>query len=118
MRILVVDDQVINRRLPAALLSKAGCEIVEAENGDQALALLAREQFNCVLLDISMPGISGDEVCRRIRQDESLAGLRVVAYTAHAMFGDQERILDAGFDLIINKPINRAVLFEAVGLPI
>ena len=118
MRILVVDDQVINRRLPAALLGKAGCEIVEAENGEQALAHLARERFDCVLLDISMPGISGDEVCRRIREDEGLIGLRVIAYTAHAMFGDKERIMDAGFDAIINKPISRATLFEAVGLPV
>ncbi len=116
MHILIVDDNLTNRKLPAAILGKAGCTIVEAENGDQALSLLARDHFDCVLLDISMPGITGDEVCRRIRQNPDLANMRVVAYTAHAMSGDGSRIMDSGFDALITKPISRNILLEAVGL--
>jgi two-component system, chemotaxis family, chemotaxis protein CheY len=116
MHILIVDDQPTNRRLPAAILGKLGCRVAEAENGEQALDYLAREAVDCVLLDISMPGLTGDEVCRRIRQDARLQGLRVVAYTAHAMYGEEVRIMDAGFDAILIKPISRVVLLQALGL--
>lgn len=117
MHVLIVDDNLTNRKLPAAILGKAGCTIVEAEDGEQALQRLAEQRFDCVLLDISLPGINGDEVCRRIRENPELAQLKVVAYTAHAMCGDGTRIMDAGFDTLITKPISRQVLLEAIGLP-
>ena len=116
MNVLVVDDHPANRLLPAAILRKQGCCVVEAASGEDALIELARARFDCVLLDISMPGIDGDEVCRRIRADERLCGIRVIAYTAHAMQGDESRIMEAGFDDILIKPISRAGLLEKLGL--
>ena len=63
-----------------------------------------------VLLDVSMPGMSGIEVCRRIRADERLRGLRVIAYTAHALPEERRSFLDASFDDILIKPITREAL--------
>lgn len=116
MHVLIVDDNPVNRLLPSAILRKEGCSVAEAANGEDALAYLAREKVDCVLLDISMPGLSGEEVCERIRKDASLAGLRVIAYTAHAMPEEKQRIMGAGFDDLLIKPISRAGLLKALGL--
>ncbi len=116
MRVLIVDDHAANRQLPAAILRKLGCEIAEAESGEAALAHLALHDVDCVLLDISMPGLSGEEVCERIRADPRLQRLKVIAYTAHAMQSDEARIMRAGFDHLLVKPISRAALLAAVGL--
>ena len=113
-RILVVDDNAVNRKLASALLKKRGCDTEEADCGLAALERLAAGRFDCVLLDISMPGIDGEEVCRRIRADGSLAGLRVVAYTAHAMESEKQRIMSAGFDDILIKPITIQSLLAAL----
>ena len=104
-RILVVDDNAVNRKLASTLLKKRGWEIAEADGGATALEILSVDRFDGVLLDISMPGIDGEEVCRRISANRSLAGLRLVAYTAHAMESEQQRIMSAGFDAILIKPI-------------
>lgn len=114
MRILIVDDNTINRVLPSAILKKEGHEVAEAASGEQALTYLAGNRPDCVLLDISMPGMSGEEVCRRIRKEACLAGLRVVAYTAHAMPEERDRIMQAGFDDLLIKPISRASLLAVV----
>jgi len=110
-RILIVDDNLLNRKLATAMLSRSGWETADAENGTQALKMLeGNHGFLAVLLDISMPGINGDEVCRLLRADENTAGLPVVAYTAHAMDEDRERILAAGFDAIVIKPTSLETL--------
>ncbi|MBC9070927.1 response regulator [Thauera sp. CAU 1555] len=104
-RVLIVDDNQINRRLAAALLKKCGWHTEEADSGMAAFERLTEARFDCVLLDISMPGMDGEEVCRRIRADEALANLRVIAYTAHAMEFEKARIMQAGFDDILVKPV-------------
>jgi two-component system, chemotaxis family, chemotaxis protein CheY len=104
-RILVVDDNAVNRKLAVALLKRRDWATEEADCGLDALAKLAAGGFDCVLLDISMPGIDGEEVCRRIRANSALSGLRVVAYTAHALDSEKQRIMSAGFDDILIKPI-------------
>ena len=73
-KVLVVDDHPMNRKLATMLLRNAGYRHDEAESGEQALERLAGGDFGVVLLDVSMPGISGEEVCRRIRADERLRG--------------------------------------------
>lgn len=118
MKILVVDDQKINRTLPCILLRQAGCDVEEVESGEAALAALRAGPMDAVLLDISMPGLSGTEVCRRVRGDPALAGLFVVAYTAHALPEERVEILAAGFDEVLIKPINRQRLLEAMRLPV
>lgn len=114
--VLVVDDHPVNRLLVSVMLREAGYEVGEAENGRQALDKLRAQPWDIVLLDISMPDMSGDEVCRRVRADDTLKGLRVIAYTAHAMSSEQDQILAAGFDGLLTKPISRASLHAALGL--
>lgn len=114
-RTLVVDDNAINRKLAVALLKRRGWETEEADNGVAALKRLAESApFDSVLLDISMPEMDGEEVCRRIRASAEWAGLRVVAYTAHAMESERQRIMSAGFDSILIKPISAQDLLRAL----
>lgn len=104
-RTLVVDDIAVNRKLAVALLRRRGWTVEEVDNGQAALERLASGEFDSVLLDINMPGIDGEEVCRRIRANSAWGSLRVVAYTAHAMESEKQRIMSAGFDEILIKPI-------------
>jgi len=114
-RILVVDDVILNRMLAIALLKREGWVVAEAANGSQALEMLAGEHgFQAVLLDISMPGINGEEVCRTLRANPETSGLPIVAYTAHAMEEDGERLISAGFDTLLIKPISAASLQTAL----
>lgn len=113
-RILIVDDHPINRRLPAVILGDAGWIIDEAANGEDALTRLGSASYDAVLLDISMPGMSGEDVCRRIRANGRLQHLRVIAYTAHAMEENRDDIMNAGFHGILVKPISRQSLLDAL----
>ena len=113
-RVAVVEDNADNRLLLRALLGDA-YELVEYENGRDALDDLGRQPPRLVLLDISLPGMSGVEVLRHIRADPRLRGLPVVALTAHAMAGDRESYLAAGFDDYVAKPIvDESVLLRAI----
>lgn len=118
MKVLIVDDQKLNRTLPCVLLRQLGCEVIEADSGEAALAVLEGRSVDAILLDISMPGISGTEVCRRLRGDPALARLYIVAYTAHALPEQRVEMLGAGFDEVLIKPINRQRLLEALRLPV
>jgi len=111
---LVVDDHPTNRLLANALLKKLGWTVQEADSGELALQLAERLTPRLVLLDISMPGLSGEETCSRLRQLPGGAQMRIIAYTAHAFQEERERFLAAGFDDILVKPINRQHLEELV----
>jgi len=113
-QVLVVDDHPINRTLATVLLRGSEWVCDQATCGSEALAKLAEKKYDCVLLDISMPDMSGEEVCRQIRATEALKGLRVIAYTAHTMREEQEHILAAGFDALLIKPISKAILLETL----
>lgn len=113
-RILIVDDNAINRKLAVAILKRRGWRADEVDSGAAALHCLAMEAYDGVLLDISMPGMDGMEVCRRIRADAKLAGLRLVAYTAHAMESEQQRYLELGFDRVLVKPITMQNLVDVL----
>lgn len=113
-RIAVVEDNPDNRLLVQALLEDR-FDIVEFETGVEAVAGLREAQVDLVLLDISLPEMDGTEVLAWIRQQDDLRGLPVIALTAHAMAGDREKYLSAGFDDYLTKPIvDEAVLFEAI----
>lgn len=107
---LIVDDHPTNRLIATTLLRKMGWQTHEADNGDSALELAARHEFGLVLLDISMPGLSGEETCRRLRQQYAGRNIRIIAYTAHAFPEERTRFLAVGFDDILVKPINREQL--------
>jgi CheY-like chemotaxis protein len=111
---LVVDDNPTNRLVAATLLRKLGWTVSEADSGEAALAKVGAEAFRLVLLDISMPGLSGEDTCARLRQLQSAAPLHILAYTAHAFQEDLDRLLAAGFDAVLVKPINRQRLEEMV----
>lgn len=117
IHLLVVDDNPANRMLPGLLLRQDGMRIVACESGEQALAQLQRETFTHVLLDISLPQISGLEVCRLARQQCAGQSLRIIAYTAHAMPQEIQELRDAGFDGVLVKPIRRQDLIDALSLP-
>lgn len=102
--VAVVEDNADNRLLLQAILDGL-YDVVEYENGVDALAGLAAALPDLVLLDISLPGMDGNEILARIRADDKLRRLPVIALTAHAMSGDREKYLAAGFDDYITKPI-------------
>jgi two-component system, cell cycle response regulator DivK len=96
-RVAVVEDNADNRLLLQAILDGL-YDVVEYENGVDALAGLSETLPDLVLLDISLPGMDGNEILARIRADERLRRLPVIALTAHAMAGDREKYLSAGFN--------------------
>ena len=115
MVVAVVEDNADNRLLLQAILGDL-YEIDEYEAGAPALEGFARSRPDLVLLDISLPGMDGVEVLSRIRADERLRHLPVIALTAHAMAGEREKYLGAGFDDYIAKPIvDERVLLRAIG---
>jgi two-component system, cell cycle response regulator DivK len=112
--IAVVEDNADNRLLLQAILD-GQYELVEYENGTEALTGLAASLPDLVLLDISLPGMDGNEILARIRADASLRRLPVIALTAHAMSGDREKYLAAGFNDYITKPIvDETILLSAI----
>ena len=109
-RILLVEDNEINREVARELLTLAGLTVVEAHNGYQALDRLAAEQFDAVLMDVQMPELDGVETVKAIRAQERLRNLPVIAMTAHAMLGDRERFLECGMSDYVAKPIEEEQL--------
>jgi CheY-like chemotaxis protein len=113
-RLAVVEDNADNRLLLQALLGDR-YELIEYDNGTSALEGIAAERPDLVLLDISLPGMDGNEILRRIRKDLVLGSLPVIALTAHAMAGDREKFLAAGFNDYITKPIvDESQLFASI----
>lgn len=114
---LVVDDNATNRLLAKTLLRKLGWQCDEAESGERALVMLREHTYPLVLLDISMPGMSGEEACLLMRKMPEGQGIRIIAYTAHAYPEERTRILAAGFDDLVSKPVSLQRLTEAIGSP-
>lgn len=113
-KIAVVEDNPDNRLLVQVILESL-YEVVEYENGFTALDGLSKSKPDLVLLDVSLPEMDGTEVLRRMRADESLRNLPVIALTAHAMTGDREKYLAAGFDDYVSKPIlDETLLLDAI----
>jgi len=112
--IAVVEDNPDNRLLVRVIIDSL-YSVTEYENGHTALEGLRKQRPDLVLLDISLPQMDGTEVLRRIRADEQLRSLPVIALTAHAMAGDREKYLGAGFDDYVTKPIiDEKLLLDAI----
>ena len=115
-RILLVEDNVVNQRVASGLLTRRGHHVTVAQDGRDALARLAQETFDLVLMDLQMPVMGGLEatVAIRIRERGTGRHVRIVAMTAHAMTQDRQRCLSAGMDGYLSKPIDPSMLFAVV----
>jgi len=104
--ILVVEDNPLNMKLSGDLLELNGFEVLKASNGQSALEALKRNTPDLILMDIGLQDMNGFEVYRKIREDERLNSVMVVALTALAMKEDEDKIKAAGFNFYITKPID------------
>jgi signal transduction histidine kinase/FixJ family two-component response regulator len=114
-RVMIVDDNAVNRQVVKLFLADQGFDFSEATNGKEALDLLCVRQFDLVLLDVHMPVMDGRECIRRIRaSDAAWASIPVIALTAEAMQGDRESLLAVGMTDYASKPIDKATLITKV----
>ncbi|MEW6347499.1 MAG: response regulator [Thermodesulfobacteriota bacterium] len=121
LQVLLVEDNLVNQKLASRMLQKMGHSATVAANGKEALAKLAQQAFDVILMDVQMPEMDGFEATQVIRAREQLSGrhIPIIALTAHALSGDRERCLDAGMDSYIAKPVVaeqlRASIEDVVG---
>jgi two-component system sensor histidine kinase/response regulator len=113
LRILLAEDNVVNRAVAAAILEKRGHSLTHAADGREAIEAAGREAFDLIFMDVQMPEVDGLEATCRIRKAEQGSGRHtpIVAMTAHAMAGDRERCLAAGMDDYLSKPLRKSALF-------
>jgi CheY-like chemotaxis protein len=111
--VLIVEDVALNRDLLAQLLEEH-FRLVFAEDGVAALALAAEIRPDLILMDLSLPRMDGWEATRRLKADEALARIPVIALSAHAMSGDEQRARASGCDDYLTKPIDEVLLFAKV----
>lgn len=113
--ILLVEDTPANRALATKLLVAAGHEVLTAPDAAAGIALALDRRPDLVLMDLGLPDMDGWQALRKLRDTPGGANLRIVAFTAHAMLGDRERALTAGFDGYLSKPIEFATFADSVG---
>jgi len=113
-RVLLVEDNVFSQQVGREILEDAQATVIVANNGKEAIDLLHKEKFDCVLMDVQMPVMDGYEATRLIRSDPRLRDALVIAMTANAGREDEERCLAAGMDEFVTKPIAPKLLFEVI----
>src|SRR5262245_64401437 len=113
-RVIVVDDEPANVRLLTRQLARDGHVVLAATNGDEALALIAREQPDLVLMDVMMPRRDGYETCRALKENASTRLIPIVLVTALSDSADKVRGLEAGADDFLTKPVNTSELLARV----
>jgi CheY-like chemotaxis protein len=111
-RVLIAEDNAVNRELLRELLEARGYAVLEACDGQEALHMIEQNQPDILLLDIGMPVLDGFGVIRKIRENPSLAAMPVLAVTAYAMQGDREKIMKSGFNGYLSKPVDARSLAE------
>ena len=112
--ILVVEDQEDNRQILRDLLGSAGYDLTEAENGEEAIAAVARRRPDLILMDIQLPVMDGYEATRRIRTNPDLRSVPIIAVTSYALAGDENKALAAGCDGYVTKPYSPRDLLAKV----
>ena len=105
-RILIVEDNDLNLKLFRDLLTAHGYETIETKEGMEAITLTRNEHPDLILMDIQLPEISGLDVTRRLKADASISAIPIIAVTAFAMKDDEEKIMAAGCEAYISKPIS------------
>lgn len=113
-KVLIVEDNELNMKLFHDLLDSQGYEILQTREGMQAMAMARQHMPDLILMDIQLPEISGLEVTKWLKDDEELAHIPIIAVTAFAMKGDEERIRQGGCEAYISKPISVMHFLETV----
>ena len=113
-RVLLVEDNEINQQVALEILEGAGLNVSLAENGQKAVSAVKENNYDAVLMDIQMPVMNGYEATREIREDERFKDLPIIAMTAHAMAGDEDKSLEAGMNGHVTKPIDPDQLFATL----
>jgi two-component system cell cycle response regulator DivK len=112
--ILVVEDQMDNRQILRDLLGNAGYALVEAENGEEALAAVAKQRPDLILMDIQLPVMDGYEATRRIKSDPATKSIPIIVITSYALSGDEGKARAAGCDAYVTKPYSPRQLLAKV----
>jgi CheY-like chemotaxis protein len=115
-KILLVEDNEMNRDMLSRRLARKGFEVVMAEDGQKGLDMASSENPDLILMDMSLPVVDGWEATRRIKASDETKGIPVIALTAHAMAGDKEKTLAAGCDDYDTKPIELPRLLEKINM--
>ncbi len=113
-RILVVEDQEDNRRILRDLLDSAGFEMIEAEDGQQALVAVAEHRPDLILMDIQLPLLDGYEATRRIKAIPELNSIPIIVVTSYALSGDEGKAREAGCDAYVTKPYSPRQLLAKI----
>jgi two-component system, cell cycle response regulator DivK len=113
-RVLVVEDDLDNRRIVVKVLTSAGHRMFEAADGASAIAVARREHPDVIIMDLALPGMDGWEASRRLKADPETADIPIIALTAFAMRGDEERAREAGCDAYLSKPCRPQAIRDAV----
>ena len=113
--ILVVEDQEDNRQILRDLLASSGFLMIEAHDGQQALAMARSQRPDLILMDIQLPVVDGYEATRSIKRDPELKHIPVIAVTSYALSGDEERAREAGCDAYVAKPYSTRHLLAKIG---
>ncbi len=112
--VLIVEDNELNMKLFNDLLEAKGYEVIQTRNGLKALDLAKEHRPDLILMDIQLPEVSGLEVTKWIKEDEMISSIPIIAVTAFAMKGDEERIRQGGCEAYISKPISVATFIKTI----
>lgn len=113
-KVLIVEDNPMNMRLIEMVLKSDNYLLLKAIDGEEALAIAAKDHPDLVLMDIRLPKLSGLEVAKRLKKNDKLSHIPIIALTAHAMKGDEEKAIEAGCDSYVSKPIDTRQLPQLV----
>ncbi len=113
-RILIIDDNPTNLKLVAYLVRSKGHEVDTALDADAAMAAIAGSRPDLILMDLQLPGVDGLELTRRLKSDAATQDIVIIAVTAYAMKGDQDKAVAAGCDDYVTKPIDTRILPETI----
>jgi two-component system, cell cycle response regulator DivK len=114
-KILLVEDNPVNRRLAIFLLRSQGYQVREATNAQEAFEILRNEQFDLIVMDIQLPGMDGLEATTKLRAEPATAEIPVIAVTSYAMAGDRDKALAAGCSGYVTKPIDKTIFLAEIG---
>jgi len=114
-KILLVEDNPVNRRLAIFLLRSQGYQVREATSALEAFEILKTEQFDLIVMDIQLPGMDGLEATAKLRGEPATAEIPVIAVTSYAMAGDRDKALAAGCSGYVTKPIDKTIFLAEIG---